>query len=252
MTHPALRDLPGPADLPEQDDARLDFLGKPVSPAQLRRRRDPLAAALWQAGLRPAETLALLLPDSPGLIVASFAALRLGARPQLLDPAAAPGDLVGAIASSGARLLLTFDLQVLLDRSLALPPRLPDLRIALLRFAEELPFPHNLLVPLMRGSGLGQRPAHPAFFRLTSRSGRRAGSLPPSPRGEARLLFSDGEATLAALLAAPGQAPLAAERPQDAPPLHRRAGFAELLRRLALGERYRIGALPAAATSSSA
>ena len=235
--------LPG---LPQPASGQLEFLGRPVTADQLQRRGESLAAALLQTGLQEGDGLALLLPDSPGLLVASLAALRLGMRPHLLDPADPPEALARAIAGGASGLLLTFDLQVLLDRSLALPPLLPGLRIGVLRFSEELPFPHNLLMPLMRGNGIGQRPAHPAYFRLTSRPAGKGGALPHRPSAEPRLLFSDGEASLSGLLAESD----AGTEPAETPPLHRRSGFARLLRALVEGGCYRIGGRGVSALSA--
>ncbi|SMF39209.1 AMP-binding enzyme [Tistlia consotensis] len=227
-----------PAGLLRQAGGGLEFLGRKLPPARLAARAETLAAALAGRGVSEGATVALLLPDSPGLVAAVFALLARGARPQLLDPAAAAEAQLEALRDGGARLLLTYDLQGLIDRGLALLAERPDLRIGLLRASEELPFPRNLLAPLLRGSGLGQRPAHPAFFRLEAGRGAR---YDRAAAGE-QLLFSDGPATFAELLG---------ERPDTTKPapLHRRAGFASLLARLSDGGRYRIEPRP---TSSSA
>lgn len=241
MISPEVDVTQGPAQTPvaflERCEGSISFLNRTVTAAQLAARAQHLAQALSQAEVGKDHTVALLLPDSPGLIAATFAVLRLGARPQLLDPAASVETQAGAMSESGARLLATYDFQRLIDRGIALTGQLPDLRIGLLRSSEELPFPRNLLAPLLRASGIGQRPAHPAFFRLVPARGR-AGM---ATAGAARLLLSDGPVSFAALVS-----PASDEEERQPPdlsgtlPLHCRAGFAGLLSSLAAEGSYRI------------
>ncbi|MEX0759381.1 MAG: AMP-binding protein [Tistlia sp.] len=234
------RAAPGLADFLAGAGGSLVFLGRSVTAGQLDARAEALAGALEAAGAAAGDTVALLLPDSPGLVAAAFATLRLGGRPQLLDPTAPAAAQAAALRQGGAMLLLTFDLRLLLDRALVLAGERPGLRVGLLRASEELPFPRNLLEPLLRGGRFGQRPAHPDFFRL-------APARRPLP-GErkipeaATLLLSDGESTFGELLAVAPAAWQERQRPTAGLPLHGRKGLAALLACLAAGGSYRIGA----------
>ncbi len=221
---------PDPLALLAGSDAELLFLKGRQPAARLAGRARGLRDGLVEAGVGPGRPVALLLPDSPGLVAASLAALAAGARPQLLDPTADAGRQAAALAEDGAGVLVTYDLQRLIDRSLLLAAERPGLRVGLLRSSEELPFPRNLLAPLLRASGIGQRPAHEAFFRLAPPR-RPVDHSVPEP--ERQLLFSDGAADLAALAAAGGD---------GTAPLHTRAGFAALLGCLAAGGTFRVAA----------
>lgn len=219
-------------------DGCLEFLGRSLTVSQLATKAETLAGRLAASAPGPGRTVGLLLPDSPGLVAAGFAILRLGGRPLLLDPAAPAAAQAAALAGSGAALLLTYDLRLLIDQALTLVAHLPELRVGLLRASEELPFPRNLLEPLLRGGRFGQRPAHPGFFRVAGRPAP-AGAGASAPEAT-RLLLSDGEAEFAELLA---QAPERQERqPFQELPLHTKDGFAGLLACLAAGGSYRISA----------
>lgn len=245
-TRPTAAATVSPAGFLATASGGVEFLGRALTVGHISGRAAAVAAALAQDGVGPGSTVALLLPGSPGLVAACFAVLRLGGRPQLLDPAAGLEAQAAALRRSGAGLLLTFDLRALIDRALALVAagEPSELRVGLLRASEELPFPRNLLEPLLRGGRFGQRPAHPAFFRLTPARPRRetlaAAGGDPGPTaaaGPGRLLLSDGEAGFAELLALP---------PAEAAglPLHSRRGFAALLAALRDGGSHRLASRP--------
>ena len=84
-------------------DTRLTF-------AQLRARADRLARGLHALGVRPGDSVALLLPNSPAHPIAFFAVLRLGARVVHLSPLDPARAVLRKLADSQARLLITVNL----------------------------------------------------------------------------------------------------------------------------------------------
>src|SRR5436305_8279150 len=60
--------------------------GKRTSYAELDRRTDAAAAALWARGVRPGSVVALTLPSSPEFVVAYAAASKLGAAAAGVNP----------------------------------------------------------------------------------------------------------------------------------------------------------------------
>lgn len=158
----------------------LDFLGRRSDAAALRRESEALAAGLAAQALRPGEAVGLFLPNTPTLLVALFACLRAGLRPLLLDPREEEARLAERLRGCPPRLLLTQNPAPLFDKLLRLLPFCPaDSRVVVGRFTDLLPFPRNLLAPLLRGGGLATLPPDPRF--LPYRALLAASSL-PAPR----------------------------------------------------------------------
>ncbi len=81
--------------------------GRITTYARLAADSDRLAARLTAAGVRPGDTVALLLPRSPDVVTAQLAVLKAGACWLPLDPAQPPGRLARLLAARPARLALT-------------------------------------------------------------------------------------------------------------------------------------------------
>lgn len=84
----------------ESDDGILSY-------ADLDAASDALAARLIRAGTAPGDTVALLLPRSPAVVVAQLAVLKAGACWLPLDPAQPPERLARQTAEAGVRLAVT-------------------------------------------------------------------------------------------------------------------------------------------------
>ena len=89
------------ADRPcfRDDNATLDY-------AQFAQRVDAFATQLSQAGLRRGDVLAVMLPNRVELVLAIFAAWRLGAAATPINPAFTATEAEHQIADSGARLIV--------------------------------------------------------------------------------------------------------------------------------------------------
>ena len=89
------------ADRPcfRDDNAALDY-------AQFAQRVDAFATQLAQAGLRRGDVLAVMLPNRVELVLAIFAAWRLGAAATPINPAFTATEAEHQIADSGARLIV--------------------------------------------------------------------------------------------------------------------------------------------------
>lgn len=157
----------------------IDFLGRRSDAAALRRESEALAAGLAVQGLGPGAAVGLFLPNTPTLLVGLFACVRAGLRPLLLDPRDEEAVLAGRLRDCAPRLILTQNPAPLFDKLLRLLPACPDdSRVAVGRFTDLLPFPRNLLLPLLRGGGLAALPPDPRFLPYRALLGA-AASTPP-------------------------------------------------------------------------
>lgn len=149
------------------------FLGRVTQSGELAARAGKLAASL-QSREEPARRVAIFMPNCPAALVALAAGLAAGGKVLLLDPRA---EAEAAISRFRPQLIVTLDLAALLDRVLKTLPACPKAEVAVGRFADLLPFPRNLLLPLLRGGGLANLPPDPRFFRLSeSREGAASNS----------------------------------------------------------------------------
>ncbi len=100
------------ADAPDAPCLTDDALGT-LTNAQLASRVDVAVAALAAHGVTHGGVVVVRLPNRTDLVVALFAAWRLGAAVTPINPALAPAEVEYQLADSGATVLLTHDALVL-------------------------------------------------------------------------------------------------------------------------------------------
>ncbi len=177
---------------------RLDFLGRAVTGPELLAGAGPLGGGL-AAALPAGARVLLFLPNTPSWVGGLLAVLGAGLQPQLVDPRRPLDELAAQLAAEPPALIVTLDIAAVLDKLLRLLPGLPEVEVRVARFAPQLPFPRNLLFPLLRGGGLANLPDAPRFARLE----RLQGPAPdPAAAWSGPLLLPGGPVA---------QAPLAAE-----------------------------------------
>jgi long-chain acyl-CoA synthetase len=127
----------------------LDFLGKQTSYAELMTSVDEVAAGLQRMGLVKGGRVGLLLPNTPFYVIMYFAILKAGGIVVNINPLYAEREIANLVADSGLEILVTLDLALLYHK---VQPLLGNAlsRIIVCRFAEALPFPKNLLFPLVK------------------------------------------------------------------------------------------------------
>ena len=87
----------------------LAFLGTTLTYRELRDVADHLAAGLADLGVCKGDRVCLVLPNCPQAVLASFAALRLGAVVVAHNPLSSEAELRHQIADSGARVVVCLD-----------------------------------------------------------------------------------------------------------------------------------------------
>ncbi|PID40212.1 MAG: long-chain fatty acid--CoA ligase [Proteobacteria bacterium] len=125
----------------------LTFQGYQVSYAQLDKMVDRFAACLTDFGVRQGDRVAILLPNVIPCVVAYYAILRIGAISVMNNPLYSDRELEHQFNDSGAKVLITLDL--LGNRMIDLRPRTGIKQIIYTSIGDYLPFPQNLLFPLV-------------------------------------------------------------------------------------------------------
>jgi long-chain acyl-CoA synthetase len=93
-----------------RDKTALVFYGRKLSFGELRDQVDRFAAALADLGVRPGDTVALYLLNSPQFVIAYFAALKAGARVTAISPVYTSFEIRHQLTDSGASVLVCQDL----------------------------------------------------------------------------------------------------------------------------------------------
>ncbi len=138
------------------DDAARDFPGSPATHFEgatldydsVRDRVDRFATALRELGVVKGDRVAVVLPNIPAAVIATFATLRLGAVVVPLNPAEVDEELARQLTDSGARVAVV--LAPLVERFQALQADLPGLEQLVSTGIEDwLPWRKRLLFPLV-------------------------------------------------------------------------------------------------------
>jgi long-chain acyl-CoA synthetase len=125
----------------------LIFQGYRITFAQLKEMVDRFAASLYQFGVRQGDAVAILLPNIIPCVAAYYAILRLGAIAVMNNPLYSDREWEHQFNDSGAKALITLDL--LVARMIALRPKTQIKQIVYTSIGDYLPFPQNLLFPLV-------------------------------------------------------------------------------------------------------
>ena len=143
----------------------LNFQGYELTFGGLNDMVDRFATCLADFGVGKGDAVAILLPNLIPCVAAYYAIMRLGAVAVMNNPLYADRELEHQFNDSGAKVLITLDL--LVKRMVALRPKTSIRQIVYTSIGDYLPFPKNLLFPLVaRKKGLGAKvePA-PDLFR---------------------------------------------------------------------------------------
>ena len=185
------------------DRSAISSFGRSWSYAQLTARAGRMTGALARLDVGPDKRLGLMLPPVPTAAMAALAGLRLGATLVPCDPLSRGEALAARLAGVASGVLVSLDLTRLQHRWLDLLDDSALDAVLVDKMAELLPFPRNLLAPLLRGGELATLPRHPragALPRLLQAEGERPGTLDAGDA--AGMLRADGSRAGAADLTA--------------------------------------------------
>lgn len=129
------------------DKMALNFQGYTTSFSQLSEMVDRFATCLTAFGVDKGDSVALLLPNVIPCVAAYYATLKIGAIAVMNNPLYSDRELDHQFNDSGAKVLITLDL--LANRMIDLRPQTKVKQIVYTSIGDYLPFPKNLLFPLV-------------------------------------------------------------------------------------------------------
>ncbi len=129
------------------DKMALNFQGYEITYRKLNDMVNRFAACLKEFGIAKGDAVALLLPNVIPCVAAYYAALRIGAIAVMNNPLYSDRELEHQFNDSGAKVLITLDL--LGNRMIDLRPKTRINHIVYTSIGDYLPFPKNLLFPLV-------------------------------------------------------------------------------------------------------
>jgi long-chain acyl-CoA synthetase len=133
------------AQFPKND--ALIFQGYKVNFTQFKEMVDKFAVCLTDFGIKKGDAVAILLPNMIPCVVAYYAVLKIGAIAVMNNPLYADRELEYQFNDSGSKVLITLDL--LGNRMIDLRPRTLIKQIVITSIGDYLPFPKNILFPLV-------------------------------------------------------------------------------------------------------
>jgi long-chain acyl-CoA synthetase len=179
------------------DRPAADFLGKKTSYRVLADLVNRAAKGLAELGVGKGVRVGLFLPNTPYYVIAYFAVLKAGGTVVNFNPLYAETEIRHQIEDSGVAMMVTLDLAALYPNVARFLGRAGLERIVVCPMADLLPFPKNLLFPLLKRKEIAAVPSderHIPFARLVANDGRFA-PPPIDPREDVAVLQYTGGTT---------------------------------------------------------
>ena len=129
------------------ENMALLFQGYKVTFRQLNDMVNRFVACLYEFGIKKGDSVAILLPNVIPCVVAYYATLKIGAITVMNNPLYSDRELKHQFNDSGSKILITIDL--LGNRMIDLRPETQIDQIVYTSIGDYLPFPKNLLFPLV-------------------------------------------------------------------------------------------------------
>lgn len=136
----------------------FDFMGARLTWSQIGKMTDHLAKGLQNLGLQKGDRIGICLPNCPMFLAAYYAIARIGGVIVNFNPLYAERELKHQIIDSGISLMITADLKVLHDKLIKVLPETQLQKLLVCSFAGMLPFPKNLLFPLVKARDIARIP----------------------------------------------------------------------------------------------
>lgn len=140
------------------DRMALNFQGYTMNYKSLKDMVDRFATYLAGVGIKKGDAVAIILPNMIPCVVAYYAIQKLGGIVVLNNPTYSDHELEHQLNDSGAKIMIIIDL--LANRMIDLRPKTKVKQIIITSIGDYLPFPINLLFPLV-GKKKGLLPAKP-------------------------------------------------------------------------------------------
>ena len=129
------------------DKTALVFLDAKITYKKLNDMVNSFATALIDMGVKPGDKVAMLLPNMPQIVAASYGAWRAGAVVVMNNPLYTDHELEYQLNNSESTVLVTLDL--LAPRMIALRPKTQVKKIIVAHIRDHLGFPKKQLLPIV-------------------------------------------------------------------------------------------------------
>lgn len=129
------------------NNSALIFQGYTLTYTQFKEMVNRFATCLTDFGIKQGDAVAILLPNLIPCVVAYFSILKIGAIVVMNNPLYTDRELDHQFNDSGSKALITLDL--LANRMIDLRPKTKIKQIVYTSIGDYLPFPKNLLFPLV-------------------------------------------------------------------------------------------------------
>lgn len=134
----------------------IDFLGHRMTWGEIHDASLRLARGLQDRGIGKGHRVGIFLPNSPYFIIAYYAIVRTGATAVNYNPLYSEKELIHQINDSATDTMITADLELLYGKMKQVIGKTTLERLIVCRFTDILPFPKNILFPLLKGKDLAK------------------------------------------------------------------------------------------------
>lgn len=138
--------------------AAFDFLGKKSTWSEIAQAADAFAKGLQLAGIGKGHKVGLFLPNCPYFLIAFYGALKAGATVVNYNPLYSEMQLEHQIEDSETDIMVTLDLHATYDKAALMLDRTRLKHLVICRFIDALPFPKNLLFPVLKSKDIATWP----------------------------------------------------------------------------------------------
>jgi long-chain acyl-CoA synthetase len=129
------------------DKAALIFLDKVITYKKLNEMANQFGNWLILNGVKKGDKVAMLMPNIPQIVIASYGAWKIGAVVVMNNPLYTDRELEHQLNNSESSVLVTLDL--LAPRMIALKPKTPVNKIVVAHIRDHLGFPKKQLLPIV-------------------------------------------------------------------------------------------------------
>ncbi len=177
------------------DRVAITFLGKPITYGRLLQSCNAFARGLMELGVRKGDRVALYLPNVPHIVIGYYGAFKAGAICVPTNPLYTERELSYQVKDSGAKVLVTLDLDLTLSKVKAVKDSAGIEKVIVGRVSDYLPFPKSLLYPVVKRKDLTEVPAESAYVHFRDLAGTE-GASPPEVAVDAKdpavLMYTGG------------------------------------------------------------
>lgn len=152
----------------------IDFLGRRYSYSDIDVMIGQAAKGFQNLGVGPGIKVGLFLPNCPQFVISFYGILKAGGTVVNFSPLYAEPELLHQIEDSHTDIMVTLNLDVLFGKMARLFAKSRLRKLVVGTMSEVLPFPKNLLFPLLRARDIAKvtdDPAHISFRQLINNDG---------------------------------------------------------------------------------